>query len=79
MSPPVRTPLELLGESPERLTLPEGKHYSGWWIALELYTPDTLPLRLIAALGQSSAECMDQIRTRGLAPSRFEYVQLARG
>jgi hypothetical protein len=66
----------LIGESPERLTLAECAQYSGWWMALELYTPEALPLRLIEALGRSSSACIAELHRRGLAPARFEYVQL---
>jgi hypothetical protein len=72
----VRTPEALIGESPERLTLPECERYAGWWMALELYTPETLPLRLVEALGRSSTDCIAQLNKRGLAPANFEYVQL---
>jgi hypothetical protein len=72
----VRNPSELLGESPDRLTLPERERYVSWWIALEIYTPQTLPLRSIAALAKSSSECIHDLVERGLDPVQFEFVQL---
>ncbi len=49
---------------------------AGKWIALEMYTPETLPLRTIAAIGSSSAECIRQLREQGLEPAKYEYSRL---
>ena len=75
----MRQPEELLGESPDRLTLPERETYAGWWIALEFYTPETLPLRVIEAMGCSSQECIEILRKRGLNPAQFEYIPVRKG
>jgi hypothetical protein len=48
----------------------------GKWIALEIYTPDVLPLRRIEAIGNSVAECVGMLKSRGLDPMKFEYSRL---
>ena len=65
-----------IGRSPEELNLPERIRLAGKWIALELYTPQTLPFRIIEAIGDSPADCIHILRTRGLDPRRFEYFPL---
>lgn len=65
-----------IGKSPDGLSLAEQHELAGKWIALELYDPVTLPLREIAAVGDSAAECAQQITQRGLDPSKFEYFPL---
>ena len=45
-------------------------------MALELYSPQTLPLRRIEAIGDSAAECARQLAERGLDPRRFEFTLL---
>ena len=66
-------PKSLIGREPERLSLPENTALSGKWIALEVYTPQTLPLRRIDAVGDSVADCAAQLRSRGLDPENFEF------
>lgn len=66
----------LLGREPERLTIAERRLMAGQWIALEVYTPDTLPLRRIEAVGGSVAACMAQLAQRGLDPRKFEFSVL---
>jgi hypothetical protein len=66
---------EILGRSPERLTLGEQQELSGKFIALEIYTPQTLPLRRIEAVAEGPAACLEQLQKRGLDPSKFE-IQL---
>ena len=66
-------PKTLVGREPERLSLPEHTALAGMWIALEIYTPQTLPLRRIEAVGNSVADCVAQLRARGLDPSKFEF------
>ena len=41
---------KILGRAPERLTLEEQQALTGKFIALEIYSPATLPLRRIEAL-----------------------------
>jgi len=45
-------------------------------IALEIYSPATLPLRRIEAIGDSVAHCVSQLRARGLDPENFEFSRL---
>ena len=66
----------VLGRSPDRLTLEERLALSGKTIALEIYTPDTLPLRRIEAIGDSVEECVRQLVERGLDPKNFEFSRL---
>jgi len=43
---------------------------------LEIYSPATLPLRRIEAIGDSAAECVNQLRSRGLDPENFEFSRI---
>lgn len=63
----------LIGEPVERLTPPQRNAISGKWVAFEIYSPETLPLKRIEALGDSSADCIRQLVARGLDPSAFEF------
>jgi hypothetical protein len=67
---------DFIGRSPDELSLKERMGLTGKWIALELYTPRTLPMRLIEAIGESPADCMRMLRERGLDPAQFEFVPL---
>jgi hypothetical protein len=67
-----------IGRSPDQLSLAERTVLAGKWIALERYTPATLPLRLIEALGDSPAACIQQLTEQGLSPDNYEYVQIKR-
>ena len=69
-------PRRALGRSPDQLTLPERFAFAGKWIALEVYSPETIPLRRIEAIGDSAAECVSQLAARGLDPRRHEFVRL---
>ncbi len=66
-----------MGRSPDRLTLEERLALIGKYIALEIYTPEDLPLRRIEAIGDSVQECAHQLSARGLDPLRFEFSRLA--
>jgi hypothetical protein len=66
----------LLGRPFEGLTLAERLDHVGRWVALEIYTPQTLPLRTIEAEGSSAVECAAQLSVRGLDPSHFEFLLL---
>jgi hypothetical protein len=66
----------ILGRAPEELTLPERSALVGSWIAMEIYTPKTLPLRRIEAVGDSVDECIALLRRRGLDPAKFEFTIL---
>jgi hypothetical protein len=65
--------MDLAGCEPERLTLEQQIALTGKWIALEIYTPEALPLRRIAAVGESAADCMRKIAEHGADPANFEY------
>ena len=62
-----------IGRSPDELTIQERRSWAGLWIALEVYSPATLPLRLIQAIGESPADCTAALQARGLDPANFEF------
>jgi hypothetical protein len=66
----------IIGRSADTLSLRERIAVAGKWIALELYTPRTIPLRVIEAIGDSPAECIRILRERGLDPAQFEFSPL---
>lgn len=66
----------VLGRSPDTLTIQERHELAGQWIALEIYSPATLPLRLIDAIGASPADCAAQLQARGLNPANYEFTIL---
>jgi hypothetical protein len=66
-----------IGRAPEELSLDERLHLIGKYIALEIYSPATLPFRRIEAIGDSVADCIRMLRSRGLDPENFEYSRLA--
>jgi len=66
----------LVGRSLDGLTLAEQITHCGRWVALEIYTPQTLPLRTIEAEGGSAAECIAQLTSRGLDPGHYEFQVL---
>ncbi len=65
-----------LGRSPDRLTLEERQTLAGKFVALEIYTPEALPLRRIEAIGDSLADCVRMLKARGLDPTQFEFSPL---
>jgi hypothetical protein len=67
-----------LGRNPDRLTLTERLALAGKYIALEIYSPDTIPLRRIEAIGDSLAECLRTLQSRGLDARQFEFSRLGR-
>jgi hypothetical protein len=67
---------KFIGRSLDLLSLPERTALAGKWIALERYTPATLPLRVIEALDDSPGACIQQLAARGLSPSNYEFIQL---
>ena len=67
---------KILGRAPERLTLEEMHALAGKFIALEIYSPDTLQARSIEALGDTADDCIGQLSARGLDPKRFEFTRL---
>ena len=73
----VKDPQRAIGRSPDRLSIQEHRALTGKYIALEIYTPEDLPLRRIEAIGESVQECARQLVARGLDPMRFEFSRLA--
>ena len=71
-----RTHDRAIGRSPDQLTIEERTALTGKSIALEIYTPDALPLRRIEAIGDSVEECIRMLKSRGLDPMRFEYTRI---
>ena len=63
-----------IGRSPDSLSRKDKVRLSGLWIATELYSPETTPLRVIEAVGASPAECVRMLRERGLDPRKFEMT-----
>jgi hypothetical protein len=68
---------QAIGRNPDRLTLEERMALAGKFIALEIYSPDTLPLRRIEAIGSSMEDCVRMLQSRGLDPRNFEYSILS--
>ncbi len=73
----VKDPNHAIGRAPESLTLEERLALVGKFVALEIYSPDTLPLRRIEAIGDSPQQCIQQLRARGLEPTQFEFSRLS--
>ena len=71
-----KDPKKAIGHSPDELTLEERLALTGKLIALEIYTPATLPLRRIEAIGDNVGDCVRQLRARGLDPEIFEFSRL---
>lgn len=69
-------PQQAIGRSPDRLTLEERLALAGKFIALEIYTPESLPIRRIEAIGDSVEECIGQLAARGHDPTLFEFSRL---
>ena len=72
-----KDPQQAIGRAPERLSLAERLALTGKYVALEIYTPEDLPLRRIEAIGDSIEECARQLMARGLDPVKFEFSRLA--
>jgi hypothetical protein len=70
-------PDRAIGRSPDDLTLDERWKLAGKYVALEIYSPATLPMRRIEAIGDSLAACVRMLKNRGLDPARFEFTRLA--
>ena len=75
-TPAASDPSLAIGRAPERLTLEERLALVGKFIALEIYTPEALPLRRIEAIGDSVEECITQLASRGHDPAHFEFSRL---
>ena len=67
---------DALGHAPEELSLPLREQLTGYWVALELYDAHRLPLRKIAAVAKTPAECFATLKSSGRELSHFEVIQL---
>jgi hypothetical protein len=67
----------VLGRNPDRLTPTERLALAGKYIALEIYSPETIPLRRIEAIGDSLADCLRSLKARGLDATNFEFSRLS--
>ena len=65
-----------MGRPFDGLTLAERLDHVGRWVAVEIYTPQTLPLRTIQAEGSSAIECAAALSALHLDPSHFELILL---
>ena len=72
-----KDPRVALGRNPDRLSLEERMALAGKYVAMEVYTPEALPLRRIEAIGDSIADCVRMLKERGLDPMQFEFTRLA--
>jgi hypothetical protein len=73
----VKDPRATIGRSPDSLTLQERLNLIGKYVALEIYSPETTPLRRIEAIGDSMEACLRMLKERGLDPMHFEFTRLA--
>lgn len=73
---PARYTERAIGRNPDELSLEERTALAWKYIALEIYTPKTLPLRRIEAIGDSIEECVRMLKGRGLDPAEFEFSLL---
>ncbi|MBK5291403.1 MAG: hypothetical protein JJE04_23740 [Acidobacteriia bacterium] len=64
---------QFIGREPERLNLEERTALAGKWVALEMYSPATLPARRIEAVGESPGGCIKQLNERGLDARVYEF------
>jgi hypothetical protein len=67
---------DVIGRAPDRLPLAERIRLIGKYVALELYTPEATPLVQIEAIGDSLADCIRMLKSRGLDPKLFEFKRL---
>jgi len=71
-----KDPRAAIGRSPDSLTLEERLNLIGKYVALEIYSPETTPLRRIEAIGDSVEQCLLTLKERGLDPMHFEFTRL---
>ena len=65
-----------IGRGPDQLSLDERRALTGKYIALEVYSPATLPEKRIEAIGDSLDACLRMLKSRGLDPGHFEFSRL---
>jgi hypothetical protein len=71
------TQLRFIGKPVDGLSLKDRWAITGSWIATKLYSPQTLPLRIMEAVGPTAAACLKQLQQRGLDPTDYHYELLA--
>ncbi len=69
-------PADVVGRAPERLTIEERQALAGKFVAIEMYSTRTLPLRRIEAIGDSAGECIRQLTGLGLDPRNYEFLRI---
>lgn len=78
---------EVVGRAPEDLDLTERAALAGKWVALEIYQPSqlgevsgkpevALRLRRIEAIGDTTEECIRQLKAAGADPAAYEFTRL---
>ena len=67
---------DFVGQSVDRLSLEQREDLAGKYIAREVYTPKTLPLQRIEAIGDTVEQCVQMLQQRGLDVMKFEFVRL---
>ncbi|HTS64687.1 MAG TPA: hypothetical protein VMH28_21840 [Candidatus Acidoferrales bacterium] len=72
-----KDPRAALGRNPDRLTLEERTALAGKYVAMEIYSPETTPLRRIEAIGDSIPDCVRMLKERGLDPLNYEFTRLS--
>jgi len=65
-----------VGQVVERLTLDERFALAGKWVATEIYTPETTPLRRIQSIGDTPGECARDLAARDLDPKSHQFELL---
>lgn len=67
---------KFVGRAVDRLTLDEREALLGKFVAQEIYTPKTLPLQRIEAIGDTIQDCVHMLRRSGLDPLNYEFTRL---
>lgn len=67
---------QFVGRAPDRLSLEEREALVGKCVARQIYSPKTLPLQRIEAIGDTVADCVAMLRRRNLEPLDYEFTRL---
>lgn len=68
-------PAKVIGREPERLSLSEAIALAGQFVAIEVYTPESRPLRRIEAVAETPEDCIRELVSRGLDLRRYEITR----
>ncbi len=63
----------VIGKSIDALPLKVRWTLTGRWMAVELYSPERLPLRILAAVGDDARDCVAQLRANGVDPALYHF------